>query len=59
MSRLFGVRFLNAKAKEADVDIFATASWSSQSTFSRFNHSALDAPTVTGAVFNSLGRPML
>lgn len=39
--------------------ILATASWSSQSTFARFYHRSLDTPTVTGAVFNSLERPVL
>ena len=39
--------------------ILATASWSSQSTFARFYHRPLDAPTVAGAVFESLERPVL
>jgi hypothetical protein len=39
--------------------ILATASWSSQSTFARLYHRSLDTPTVAGAVFNFLERPVI
>ena len=39
--------------------ILATTNWSSQSTFARFYHRLLDAPTVAGAVFESLERSVL